>query len=198
VLIGVRENPRAAQSFGVNTTAAKLTAFAISGFIAAFAGALFVHHQQALGASFFTADQSRKAFTMVVIGGLGSVPGAILGATFIQGVDYFAGVFPEVIRPYLQFLTSGVGLIVVLLVIPGGFSQLFYAARDRLLRLIADRRGLIVASLVADMRVTTPPGTTAEAPQLQSSEESEVDISSAFEHAAMGMPEELVGAEEVK
>ena len=49
VLIGVRENERAAQAYGVNVTSAKLTAFAVSGFLAAFAGALFVHHQQALG-----------------------------------------------------------------------------------------------------------------------------------------------------
>ena len=162
VLIGIRENQRAAQAFGVNATAAKLMAFGIAGFIAAFAGALFVHHQQGLGSSAYTVDVSRRAFIMVVIGGLGSVPGALLGATFIQGVDYFRSVFPEAVRPYLQFLTSGVGLIVVLLLVPGGFSALWYGARDRLLRLVADRRGIVVPSLVADTRVLTPPGTTPE------------------------------------
>lgn len=190
VLIGVRENPRAAQSFGVNATAAKLTAFAISGFIAAFAGALFVHHQQALGASFYTVDQSRRAFIMVVIGGLGSIPGALLGATFIQGVDYFAGAFPEAVRPYLQFLTSGVGLIVVLLIIPGGFSQVFYNMRDRLLRVVAERRGIVVASLVADLKVTTPEGMTIESPELHPPDPPEVDVESALEHAALGIPDE--------
>lgn len=153
VLIGVRENQRAAQAFGVNATAAKLTAFAIAGFIAAFAGAVLVHHQQGLATSSYSVDVSRRVFIMVVIGGLGSIPGALLGATFIQGVDYFRNVFPEPVRPYLQFLTSGVGLIVVLLMLPGGFGSVWYGARDRLLRAIADRRGIVVPSLVADSRL---------------------------------------------
>jgi branched-chain amino acid transport system permease protein len=150
VLIGVRENPRAAQAFGVNTTSAKLMAFAVSGFIAAVAGAVFVHHQTGLGNSAYTVDQSREAFTTVVIGGLGSVPGALLGSIFIQGVDYFRSSFPAGIRPILGITTSGVGLVFVLLFLPGGFSQLYYAQRDRMLRLIANRRGIAVPSLISD------------------------------------------------
>jgi branched-chain amino acid transport system permease protein len=157
VLVGVRENPRAAQAFGVNTTTAKLMAFAISGFIAAVAGAVFVHHQTALGNSAYTVAESRDAFTTVVIGGLGSVPGALLGSIFIQGIDYFRASFPAAIRPMLGILTSGVGLVFVLLFLPGGFSQIYYAQRDRLLRLIANRRGIAVPSLIADGAQPTPP-----------------------------------------
>ena len=158
-LIGVRENTRAAQSYGVNATSVKLTAFAISGFIAAFAGGLFVHHQQSLGISAYEVQDSRQAFIMVVIGGLGSVPGALLGTVFIQGVQYFNNVAPSVIRPYLDYLTTGFGLVLVLLLIPGGFSQVFYAARDRGLAWAAARRGLEVPSLVADRN--RPPVTPA-------------------------------------
>ncbi len=184
VIIGVRENARAAQSYGVNVTVARLTAFAISGFIAAFAGAVFVHHQQQLGTSSFSVDESRRAFTMVVIGGLGSIPGAILGAIFIQGLDYFRTAFPEVIRPYLSFFTSSVGLLFVLLIIPGGFSQVFYDIRDRILRKIADRRDLIVPSLVADMRAKSPSGLSVEAPVLQAEESSTIDVGDAMADAA--------------
>lgn len=191
VLIAVRENPRAAQAFGVNTTVAKLTAFAFSGFIAAFAGALFVHHQQALGASFYTVDQSRKAFIMVVIGGLGSIPGAILGAVFIQGVNYFQGIFPMAVRPYLEFFTSGIGLIFVLLIVPGGFSQIFYGIRDRGLRMMADRRGLIVPSLVADMRATTPSGISIESAEPLPPDPGEIDVVAALEEAVAHIPEEV-------
>ncbi|HUP84826.1 MAG TPA: ABC transporter permease [Acidimicrobiales bacterium] len=187
VIIGVRENAKAAQSYGVNVTIARLTAFAISGFIAAFAGAVFVHHQQQLGTSSFTVDESRRAFTMVVIGGLGSIPGAFLGAMFIQGLDYFRDVFPEVVRPYLGFFTSSVGLLFVLLIIPGGFSQLFYDVRDRILRRIADRHHLIVPSLVADMRAKA---TAADAPkELQSEDETTVDVGDAMTGAAAGLDE---------
>ena len=185
VIIGVRENARAAQSYGVNATVARLTAFAISGFIAAFAGAVFVHHQQQLGTSSFTVDESRKAFTMIVIGGLGSIPGAFLGAIFIQGLDYFRDVFPEFIRPYLSFFTTSVGLLFVLLIIPGGFSQIFYDLRDRLLRRIADRRDLVVPSLVADMRAKS---ISADAPkELQAEDETTVDIGDAMSGAASGL-----------
>ena len=187
VIIGVRENPRAAQSYGVNVTVARLTAFAVSGFIAAFAGAVFVHHQQQLGTSSFTVDESRKAFTMIVIGGLGSIPGAFLGAIFIQGLDYFRDVFPEFIRPYLSFFTTSVGLLFVLLIIPGGFSQVFYDQRDRILRRIADRRNLIVPSLVADMRTKTATGITPEATALQDAEETTVDVGGAMAGATAGL-----------
>jgi branched-chain amino acid transport system permease protein len=156
VLIGVRENPRAAQAFGVNTTTAKLMAFAIAGFIAAVAGAVFVHHQTALGNSAYTVQESRDAFIMVVIGGLGSVPGALLGAVFIQGSEYFRSSFPQSIQPVLGFLTSGVGLMVVLLFLPGGFSQLYYAQRDRILKFVAQRRGIHVPSLIADSAQHAP------------------------------------------
>jgi branched-chain amino acid transport system permease protein len=166
VLIAVRENSRAAQSYGVNATVAKLTAFAVSGFIAAMAGAVFVHHQRQLGISAYSVAESREAFTMIVIGGLGSIPGAFLGAFLIKGVGYFSSIFPSVIRPYLNFFTTGVGLLFVLLVVPGGFSQIFYDFRDRGLRWVADRRGLVVPSLVADMRVEGSKGITLESPTL--------------------------------
>jgi branched-chain amino acid transport system permease protein len=185
VIIGVRENARAAQSYGVNATVARLTAFAISGFIAAFAGGVFIHHQQQLGVSSYSVDESRRVFTMVVIGGLGSIPGAFLGAIFIQGLDYFRGAFPEFIRPYLSFFTSSVGLLVVLLIIPGGFSQVFYDLRDRLLRRVAERRDLIVPSLVADMRAKTPTGLVVDAaPALLGEDETSIDVGGALATAA--------------
>ncbi len=166
VLIGVRENPRAAQSYGVNATGAKLMAFAYAGFIAAVAGAVFVHHQTSLGNSAYTVDQSRRVFIMVVIGGLGSIPGAILGAVFIQGVDYFRSSFPMAIQPYLSFLTSGIGLIFVLLALPGGFSQLFYSVRDAFLRRVAARRDITVPSLIADVREADADSESRPAPVL--------------------------------
>ena len=144
VLIGVRENERAAQAFGVNVTRAKLTAFALSGFFAAFAGGLFVHHQQALGITPFRTEQSLLVFGMVVIGGLGSVPGALIGATYVYGISYFA--------PELRFFTSGIGGLILLMIIPGGIGGVIYQARDNLLRQVARRRRILVPSLLADSR----------------------------------------------
>lgn len=144
VLIGTRENERAAQAFGVNTTSAKLTAFALSGFLAAFAGGLFIHHQQSLGIQPYAPEESLSAFTMVVIGGLGSVPGAILGALYFRGGLYF---MPQAFR----FLFTGIGGLLILMVFPGGLGSIFYKLRDTLLRAVASRRNLVVPSLVADV-----------------------------------------------
>ncbi|MGQ0434776.1 MAG: ABC transporter permease [Microthrixaceae bacterium] len=162
VLIGVRDNERGAQSYGVNLISAKLTAFGVSGFLAAAAGALLVHSQESLGIQPYAPARSFQVFILVVIGGLGSIPGALLGPVFIEGIEYFRSLFPETIRNILFFLTTGIGLILILMFLPGGFSQVYYAARDRLLRMIANRRGLVVPSLLADVRTSSDTGTPSE------------------------------------
>lgn len=154
VLIGIRDNERAAQAYGVSAVGAKLTAFAVSGFIAAFAGVVFVHHQQVLGIEPYGVERSFQVFIMTVVGGIGSVPGAILGAVFVEGVGYFRNLFPEALRPLLGFITGPVGVILVLMIVPGGLAQALYMLRDSILRRVADRRGILVPSLVADRRVT--------------------------------------------
>lgn len=163
VLIGIRENERAAQAFGVNAVAAKLTAFAMSGFIAAAAGGIFVHQQQSLSFGSYGVARSFQVFIEVVLGGLGSPLGAILGVTLIEGLNYFRNSFPETIRLFLTFFTSSVGLIFVLLVLRGGLAEAVYMVRDRLLRLVADRRGLMVPSLNADGLVKAKPEELASA-----------------------------------
>jgi branched-chain amino acid transport system permease protein len=146
VLIAMRENEKAAEAFGINATRTKLLGFAISGFIAAMAGVLYVHQQQGLVAASFDPAVSLQIFAMVVIGGLGSLPGAILGAIYIYGVQWF---LPQ----QWEFLASGTGLLLVLLLLPGGLGAAIADARDGLLRFIARRRQLIVPSLLADRRV---------------------------------------------
>jgi branched-chain amino acid transport system permease protein len=155
VLIGVRENERGVQSYGINLTRAKLTAFAMSGFLAASAGCLFVHQQQNYLRTSFTPEQSIAVFVMVVIGGLGSVPGAFLGAFFIKSLTWFDFLYPAGIRLALPLLGSGLGLIIILMFLPGGLGSLAYRVRDRLLRLVAKRHDIIVPSLIADVRETT-------------------------------------------
>jgi branched-chain amino acid transport system permease protein len=152
VLVSVRENDRGAESFGVNVIRTKLTAFALSGFLAAAAGVLLVHLQQNLLTTTFDPQQSVNVFVMVVIGGLGSVPGALFGATYIQGLTWFRSSFPPSIRPLLPFFGGGIGLVIILMFLPGGIASLMYNVRDSYLRWVAKRKGIIVPSLVADVR----------------------------------------------
>ncbi len=150
VLIAARENPQAAQAFGVNLTRERLTAFAVSGFFASLAGGLFAIHQRALGEAVFAPVESIRALTMVVVGGLGSIPGALLGTVFVKSTEWFNFLVPSDFRFLFTFAGSGVGLVFVLLVLPNGLGSVLYRIRDRLLRMVADRRGLIVPSLIAD------------------------------------------------
>ncbi|MBN2624152.1 MAG: ABC transporter permease [Acidimicrobiales bacterium] len=146
VLIAIRENERAARAYGIDATRSGLAAFALSGFLAAVAGALYVHQQTGLNAEPFLPQRSLELFTMVVIGGLGSLPGALLGATYVHSVDFF-------LPNEWQFLATGAGLLLVLLVFPAGFGGVLADLRDGALRKIAARRGLVVPSLLADVRV---------------------------------------------
>lgn len=146
VLIAIRENEKAARAYGVNATRSSLAAFALSGFLAAIAGALYVHQQTGLSAEPFMPQRSLELFTMVVIGGLGSLPGALLGATYVFSTDFF-------LPAEWQFLATGAGLLLVLLLFPSGFGGVLADLRDGALRKIAMRRNLVVPSLLADVRV---------------------------------------------
>jgi branched-chain amino acid transport system permease protein len=144
-IIAGKENRAATQSIGLSTTRLNLVAFALSGMIAGLAGGLFVVQQEAFNFSAFDAYSGLLFFTMVVIGGLGSIPGAVLGAIYVYGSIYL-------LKPGFQFLATGAGLLILLMFLPGGLGELVFRTRDRLLRLVADRRRILVPSLVADRR----------------------------------------------
>src|SRR4051812_13698230 len=145
LFIGLRDNQRAAQSFGANAAGTRIAAFAISGAIAALAGALSAYQSQ-VDAGGFAMEASLTAFLYAVVGGLTSLPGAVLGTIGFTAISYFGG-------PKLSVLASGVGVSIVLLVFPGGLVQAAQQARDGALRWLAARHRIHVPSLVADSRL---------------------------------------------
>jgi len=153
VLIATRENERGVQAYGINVTSAKLVAFAVSGFLAAVAGVLIVHQQTALYPDLADPQSSIVVFVMVVIGGLGSMTGVFAGAIYLEALAWFKGAVPQGLQGVFQILGSGLGLVIILMFLPEGVGSLVFRARDRLLRELADRRGIIVPSLFADMAV---------------------------------------------
>jgi branched-chain amino acid transport system permease protein len=82
-LIAIRDSEIAAQSMGVNLTFYKTLAFGYSAATMGFAGALFAHKVGFLAPDIFTALLSIQFLLMVVVGGLGSLHGAIFGAMFV-------------------------------------------------------------------------------------------------------------------
>jgi ABC-type branched-subunit amino acid transport system ATPase component/ABC-type branched-subunit amino acid transport system permease subunit len=134
-IIAVRDNERAAESMTVSTTRAKLIAFAVSGGIAALAGALYVTSlpTNTPGTTFATSE-SVTLVAIAVIGGLGSIVGPPLGAAWVIGLP---ALFPDFAAAPL--LVSSVGLLALLLFFPGGFVEVAYRVRDALVDRVARR-----------------------------------------------------------
>jgi len=134
-IVALRENELAAQAFSIAPVRVKLTAFIISGFVAGVAGGLFVHLSQSFDLSSYDAATSLEIFTATVVGGLGSLFGGVLGAVFLRGSQWF------ITAPEWRLLSSAVGVLIVLLIIPGGLASLVIKLRDRWVGVVVDRSG---------------------------------------------------------
>jgi ABC-type branched-subunit amino acid transport system permease subunit len=124
-LVAVRDNELGAGAMGIPVLRTKLLAFGLSGFMAGYAGACFAFATQRFSTTTFDPTVSFIIISMVVIGGLGSIPGAILGALYLEGLPAIFGA-----NPTIQFLTSGLGLIAFILYLPGGLGELLHRAGD--------------------------------------------------------------------
>jgi branched-chain amino acid transport system permease protein len=145
VLIAARENEAAVQSFGIPLVRTRLAAFAASGALCGVAGMLFVHHQRAVDAGSYSASVSIDMFIMAMVGGIGTMSGALLGAAYVGIITF---VIPNAV---LRNLATSGGLLVLLFMAPGGLAALVAAARDAALRIVATRRGIVAPSLFEDM-----------------------------------------------
>jgi branched-chain amino acid transport system permease protein len=125
-IIAVRDNEPAAAAFAIGTVRVKLTAFAIAGAVAGIGGALFVHLNQSFDLASYGAGESLDVFVASVVGGLGSLAGAVLGALFLWGVRWF------VPANEWRFLASSSGVLLVLMLLPGGLAGLIARVRDEL------------------------------------------------------------------
>ena len=104
--LSVREDEIAAECMGINTTSIKVKAFVISSFFAGGAGALFAQTTNNLNPATFTFVKSVDVVIMVVLGGMGSLSGSVVGAVLVT-------ILPEALRP-LQAYTGGVDLRMVI------------------------------------------------------------------------------------
>ena len=145
VLIALRDNESGTQAFGVDASRARITAFVISGFIAGIGGVLYVFHQFGVADQSFRVESSINMFVSVIIGGAGSIAGALLGAIYFNVILGY--LLPRNLVAIVQALT----ILGVIILFPGGLTQLVYGARDAVLRIVALRNRVLVPSLFADM-----------------------------------------------
>src|SRR5437588_332372 len=92
-LISIREDELAAQAMGINATRYKVMAFVISSAFAGVAGVLYGHYNQFLSTQDFQFTRSFEVIIMIVLGGMGSITGSVIGAVVITAL-------PELLRTY--------------------------------------------------------------------------------------------------
>lgn len=129
--VAVREDEIAAQSVGVDTTYYKVLAFSISSFFAGLGGAMTGHYMMYLHPDIFNYAKTIESVTMVILGGLGSITGSVLGALCItllpEGFRNLATTFAGMgMMGVANFLRRGwmvfyaVGFLVIMLARPQG------------------------------------------------------------------------------
>ena len=111
----IRGDQLAAESMGVNVRALKLLAFTFGAGLAGVAGNIYAGKMMVVSPDSFTFMESCMFFAIVLIGGMGSVPGTFLGAIVVS-------LLPEIFRPLAAYrmLIFGLAMIVVMYLRPAG------------------------------------------------------------------------------
>jgi branched-chain amino acid transport system permease protein len=114
-LLAVRENEIAAEAMGIDTTRAKVSAFVMSAFFAGIGGALYAHRVGVLKPTELGFQKSIDLVIIVVIGGMGSITGVVLGAAILV-------ILPELFREFSEYrmIAYALALVAVMLLRPQG------------------------------------------------------------------------------
>lgn len=114
-LIAVKDDEVAAEAMGINPTFLKMLAFVLGAAIAGIAGGIFASFIHYVNPDNFTYMESVVILTMVVLGGVGSIPGVIVGATVLT-------ILPEALRgiSLYRYAIYGILLVIMMIVRPQG------------------------------------------------------------------------------
>ena len=141
-----REDPVAAQGIGISVFRHRLVAFTISGGLAGFAGALFVHELGSITTGQVYIDLTFATLAMLVVGGVGSLWGAVVGGMGLGIVDAFLsnaengvslGSLQVTLPNGMRVVILGVLMVVVLIIAPKGVT----GSREFLERFLSKRSG---------------------------------------------------------
>ena len=114
-LTAIREDEIAAETMGINTLLYKIKSFAIGTFFAGISGSLFAHMMQYLNPADFGFSRSFEILNFVVLGGLGSIPGTILGTVVLS----LAPEFLRFVQEY-RMLIYGALMVFMMIFRPNG------------------------------------------------------------------------------
>ncbi|MPN04524.1 hypothetical protein SDC9_151765 [bioreactor metagenome] len=123
----VRDNILGVESCGINVANVKITAFTLCAVFGCFAGSLYAHLMGYIHPTNFTFDMSVKFLMMLMIGGIGSVPGIIIGSVIVTAL-------PEILRflgDYYWLVFSGIVMIFAIFR-PWGIISIFSALAKKI------------------------------------------------------------------
>jgi branched-chain amino acid transport system permease protein len=135
-MVAIRDSEVSAQSMGIHLARYKTLVFAISAGMTGLAGALFAHYVRYLAPDAFDVLLSVQFITIVFVGGLGSLRGAILGAMFVRLLPQFIAVVRDDLPfgigrlPGLEPSLFGLVLVLVILFQPGGLNGMWLKAKQ--------------------------------------------------------------------
>jgi branched-chain amino acid transport system permease protein len=133
-MVAVRDSQIAAQSMGVEAARVKTKAFALSAFFTGIAGALMAHKLSFISPDQFTLAISIELLLMILIGGVGSLRGAVFGAAFLVAMPELLSEIEKLLPggnlPALRPFAFGILLILVMLFEPRGINGLVEKAID--------------------------------------------------------------------
>lgn len=146
VLIALRDGEDVARSFGISARVRSLQVFLVSGIVAGLGGALYAHTFTRVTTGSFPASASIDIAVMVVVGGATLMAGPLVGVLFVIGIPAFLPLDAAGIA------TTKLGLLLLIVFLPGGFAQLLLPLRDRLAARLA---GVTVAPPVDRLALST-------------------------------------------
>jgi ABC-type branched-subunit amino acid transport system permease subunit len=123
-LVAVRSNERAASAAGINVARAKLTAFALSAFIAALGGGLLAYQQGVIAAGGFTVFLSLTFLAIAYVGGVGRISGAVVAALLLAPASLGAALLDKIVTyDRYQIVVAGVLLMISVVTLPNGLAS---------------------------------------------------------------------------
>lgn len=138
--MAVRDQDIAAEAIGVNLTRAKLTAFAVSSGFIGLAGALTAHYNETVTWEAYTLNVSILYLAMIIVGGMGSIAGAVYGAIFMTLLPVLIRTVADVVGPAAPWLSNQLpaiqnavfGLVIILFLIiePRGLNRLWERIKE--------------------------------------------------------------------
>lgn len=131
-LTAISEDEIYSQSIGKNVYLSKTVSFTLSAMLAAIPGTLYAHYISYIDPTSFTVNESIFVLSIVIIGGLGNLPGSFLASAFLVLLPEalrFVGM-PDSIAANMRQIIYGLILVMVMMTGKNGVKEMIYSSRD--------------------------------------------------------------------